>query len=279
MEWEKEQNLFSIENRKIYSQNQRYRYYRNHTRMVYRMGAYRYSITGELFGEQIGKDLKEDGIENDGRCYYWNLFWGSCTFEKNIDVNWEPDLKKDTYIVGKIKKGQWKFPHQIYENLKRYISQIDAQLMPSQKLVVYIPKNKLIESQVEYNYISDYIEILREVEVTYVIGNLDNIKVSNKQLVIIVLDIITNKERLKSIIKKIRTKKEKEQPVISFFSLMKIYDLEDCRFSLNVYNYKKKKEEEQREEKRIVRVSDYDEEEMIMRSLMGRGPDPEIFGF
>ena len=74
MEWEKEQNLFSIENRKIYSQNQRYRYYRNHTRMVYRMGAYRYSITGELFGEQIGKDLKEDGIENDGRCYYWNLF-------------------------------------------------------------------------------------------------------------------------------------------------------------------------------------------------------------
>ena len=100
----------------------------------------------------------------------------------------------------------------------------------------------------------------------YVIEN--NINVSNKKLVIIVLDIITNKERLKGIIKTIRTKKEKEQPVISFFSLMKIYDLDDCKFSLDIYNYRKKKEEERREENRIIRVSDYDEEEMIMRSLM-----------
>ena len=198
---------------------------------------------------------------------------------KSIDVNWEPDLKKDAYIVSKIKKGQWKFPHQIYENLKKYISQIDAKIKPSQKLVVYIPKNKLIESQVEYKYIADYLEILREEEITYVVGNVDNINVSNKKLDIIVLDIITNKERLKGIIKTIRTKKEKEQPVISFLSLMKIYDLDDCKFSLDIYNYRKKKEEERREENRIIRVSDYDEEEMIMRSLMGRGPDPEIFGF
>lgn len=279
MEWLKSQNSFSIENRKKFSPNQRYRYYKNHERKHYRMGAYRYSIDCHLFSQHIGKDLEENGIEKDGQAYFWNFFFSSCTFEKKPELYADSDMKKDAYIVNKIKKGQWTFPHQLYDNIHNYIKGLKDIIKPNQKFLVYIPNNKFIEKEAERQYISVFIDFLKKEHITFVIGNIDNIKEEKKQLVILVIDIISNSDRLKYFVNTIRDKKERSQPVLAYFSLMKIHNEEECLFRLEIIKHDKEKEDRRTITQHVRRTPDYDDEELIMRSLMGYGPDPEIFGF
>lgn len=280
MEWLKSQNAFSVENRRKFSHNQRYRYYKNNERKHYKMGAYRYSIDCKLFAQHLGKDLEEDGIDKDGKAYFWNFFYSSCTFEKNPELYADSELKKDSYIVNKIKKGQWKFPHQFYDNIRNYIKSIKLVVKSNQKFIVYLPKNKFIEKEAERQYLSVFIDFLKEEHITYVIGKIDNIKEEvDKQLVVLVIDLITNHERLEYIVHTLRTSKEQYQPILSFFSLMKIHNTEECLFRLEIIKHDKEKEEKHTITTHSVRTPDYDDEELIMRSLMGYGPDPEIFGF
>ena len=60
---------------------------------------------------------------------------------------------------------------------------------------------------------------------------------------------------------------------------MKIHNTEECLFRLEIIKHDKEKEEKHTITTHSVRTPDYDDEELIMRSLMGYGPDPEIFGF
>lgn len=66
------------------------------------------------------------------------------------------------------------------------------------------------------------------------------------------------------------------------YSLVVIYDEIVGQFSVDLHVLREKQEEEKRAKKSRTYESwtpDIDEEELIMRSLAGYGPDPEIFGF
>ncbi|MDO4756435.1 MAG: hypothetical protein Q4A54_08835 [Parabacteroides sp.] len=144
---------------------------------------------------------------------------------------------------------------------------------------ISLPRNKFIEKEAERQYLSNFIEFLKNENVTYTIGNVNNIKEDNRQLVILVIDLITNHERLKNIVNSIRIRKQKSQPVVSYFSLMKIFNREECLFKLEIDKYDKEIKAKQSTSVSIARAYSFDEEDLIMKSLMGYGPDPEIFGF
>lgn len=276
MKWVKLQNTFSIENCEKYFVSRYYYYYKKHERKRYKMGAYRYSVNCSIFSKYIGKTMDENGIYMDGVAYFWHFFHSSCSFEKDKDLYY---FLKKAYIVNKIKKGQWIFPYQLYSNIFNYIKDLNHIIKPTQKFIVYLPKNKFIEKESERQYQSYFIDFLKKERITYVIGDINNIKIDNKQVAIFVLDLITDHERLKYIINTIRTNKHLNQPVISFFSFMKILNREECHYALEIKKIVKAKNENRPTFTHTVRTPDYDEEDLIMKSLMGHGPDPEIFGF
>lgn len=275
MEWNKLQNIFSLESIKKFSANRRYQ--SKTTR--YRMGSYCYSIECHISPQYIGKVLREDGLDNDSKAYFYHSYNSACTFEKEPNLCANIDFKKDAFVVNKIKKGQWKFPNQLYENIHTYIIDLNLIIKTNQKFIVYLPQNKFIEKEAERQYLSYFIDLLKDENIAYAIGNVDNIKEDNRQLVILIIDLITNHERMKYIINSIRRRKEKSQPIVSYFSLMKVFNREECLFKLEIDKYDKEIKAKQSISSPIVRTQDYDEEDLIMKSLMGYGPDPEIFGF
>lgn len=275
MEWIKLQNIFSLENIRKFSAN---RCYQSKTTR-YRMGSYCYSVECQISPQYIGKVLREDGFDKDNKAYFYHSYNSACTFEQDSRLYTNINFKKDAFVVNKIKKGKWKFPNQLYENIHNYIKDLNHIIKPNQKFIVYLPNNKFIEKEVERQYLSNFIELLIDENVTYVIGNVDNIKEDNRQLVVLVIDLITNHERLKYIINSIRIRKHKNKPVVSYLSLMKIFNREECLFKLEIDKYNKEIKAKQSVPAPIVRPHDIDEEDLIMKSLMGYGPDPEIFGF
>ena len=55
-----------------------------------------------------------------------------------------------------------------------------------------------------------------------------------------------------------------------------------CQFCIDLYELRKKQDDEKKAMRNVVPARDtptVDEEELIMRSLAGYGPDPEVFGF
>ena len=285
MNWIKAQNKFSIDNRSIFGKYRRYRYYKGNTSYTYRMGAYRYSIDFQLKEEYFGKELTDDGIEHDGVSYFWHYFYESCSFEKDINFDWRPSIKENTFKIPKIKKGEWKYNNKVWANILNYIKEVREKLQKYRKLIVYFPYNRQIENHVQQQYNSKFISELKKERISFVVGNLDKINELEKKLIVIVVDIITNKERHKHIVNDIRLKRSEQIPVITYFSLMKIYDVEDCMFSKTIV-LKERESETTVEEKHHIgkpvsttKYSDYDDEELVMRSLMGLGPDPELFGF
>ncbi len=286
MNWIKAQNNFSIENRVIFGKFRRYRYYKGNDSYTYRMGAYRYSVGDfQQREDYFDKKLKDDGIEHDGLSYFWHYFYESCSFEKDRNFDWRPNIKENTFKIPKIKKGEWKYNKKVGENVLNYITEVREKLQKYRKLIVYFPYNRQIESHAQQKYNSIIISGLKNERISYVVGNIDKINEADKKLIVIVVDIITNKERLKRIVNEIRLKRSGQIPVVAFFSLMKIYDGDDCDYSKIAVLRENKSETTVRETHHIAkpvstsRYSDYDDEEMVMRSLMGLGPDPELFGF
>ena len=149
----------------------------------------------------------------------------------------------------------------------------------NQKFIVYLPQNKFIEKEAERQYLSYFIDLLKDENVAYAIGNVDNIKEDNRQLVILIIDLITNHERMKYIINSIRRRKEKSQPIVSYFSLMKVFNREECLFKLEIDKYEKEIKAKQSISSPIVRTQNYDEEDLIMKSLMGYGPILKYLAF
>lgn len=63
---------------------------------------------------------------------------------------------------------------------------------------------------------------------------------------------------------------------------MVIFDEKVGQFCIDLIEYRKKQDEEKKAQRNEViewETPTIDEEELIMRSLAGYGPDPEVFGF
>ena len=107
--WVESQNTFSKSSRRVFGRNIHYNYYKDHQKKIYEMGRFRNSIDGGATMLKVDKELNKDGIDSDGKAYYWHYFHSSCCFEKNLDYDKHPRLKKDRFIVNSLNSGKWTF--------------------------------------------------------------------------------------------------------------------------------------------------------------------------
>ncbi len=280
--WIESQNTFSKSSRTIIGHNRKYIYYKDNIRNQYRIGCFRYSIDGEILTSNIDKKLNSTGVDHDGKAYYWHYFHNSCCFEKSLNYDTHIDLQNNRFIVNKVNTGKWNFNHNAFTCIIRSITEIKSQLKSCQSLVVLLPSNKNIEEDAQKKYHTKFIEQLRKEKIRYAVGSINNIKDNGKQLIIFVIDIVTPIKRKNRIINDIRELKIKQKPLIALYSLVVIFDEIVGQFCIDLHNLRMKQEKEKRSNKEksyVVTTPTIDEEELIMRSLAGYGPDPEIFGF
>lgn len=151
-----------------------------------------------------------------------------------------------------------------------------------QYLVVLFPLSNKIDKEAQKKYQNEFIKLLRADHTNYVIGNLNRVKEKEKQLVVIVIDLVTTIKRKDYIINNIRIKKATQKPVIAMYSLVVIFDKKVGQFCIDLHALRQRQLEERRARRSaysICKTQSIDDEELIMRSLAGYGPDPEIFGF
>lgn len=280
--WVESQNTFSKSSRRIFGRNIYYNYYKGHQKKRYRMGRFRYSIDGDITMLNVDKELTKDGIDSDGKAYYWHYYHDVCSFEKTLNYNMHPSLKNDRFIVNRVNTGKWNFNHNAYACITRAIAELKSQLNSNQSLVVFFPSNKVIEKDAQKKYQTKFIELLKQDHINYVVGNINKFEEEDKQLVVVVVDLVTTVKRKNFIINTIRNKRAKQKPVVAMYSLVVIFDEKVGQFCIDLREFRKKQEEEKEAQRNVVYVRDtptIDEEELIMRSLAGDGPDPEIFGF
>lgn len=280
--WIESQNTFSKSSRSIIGHNLHYTYYKDHVRNRYRIGRFRYSIDGEIKTSNIGKDLDSTGVNLDGKAYYWHYFHNSCCFDKSLNYDTHIDLQNNRFIVNKVNTGKWNFNHNAFTCIIRSIAEVKLQLKTYQSLVVLLPSNKNIEEDAQKKYHTIFIEHLRKEKIRYAVGGIKNIKDNGKQLVVFVIDIVTTIKRKNRIINDIRKLKGKQKPLIALYSLVVIFDGIVGQFCIDLHNLRTIQEKEKKATKEktyVVPTPPIDEEELIMRSLAGYGPDPEIFGF
>lgn len=280
--WIESQNTFSKSSRAIFGRNIHYNYYKDHQKNRYRMGRYRYSIDGDISMRNVDKELKKDGIDSDGRAYYWHYFHNSCSFEKKLDYDKGSKLKTDRFIVNRINSGKWNFNHNAYACITRAIADLKSQLSSNQSLVVFFPSNKKVDKETQKKYQTEFIDLLRLDHVNYVVGDINKFEEKEKQLVVIIIDLVTPINRKNFIINEIRKKRAQQKPVVAMYSLMVIFDEKVGHFCIDLNEYRKKQDEEKKAQRNEViewETPTIDEEELIMRSLAGYGPDPEVFGF
>lgn len=280
--WVESQNTFSKSSRRIFGRNIYYNYYKDHQKKRYRMGRFRYSIDGNITMLNVDKELTKDGIDSDGKAYYWHYFHDECSFEKTLNYNMHPSLKNDRFIVNRVNTGKWNFNHNAYACITRAIAELKSQLNSDQSLVVFFPSNKVIEKDAQKKYQTEFIELLKQDHINYVVDNINKFEEEDKQLVVVVIDLVTTVKRKNFIINTIRNKRAKQKPVVAMYSLVVIFDENVGQFCIDLREFRKKQEEEKEAQRNVVYVRDtpaIDEEELIMRSLAGYGPDPEVFGF
>ena len=280
--WIESQNTFSKSSRATFGRNIYYNYYKNHQKKRYRMGRFRYSIDGNITMLKVDKELNKDGVDSDGKAYYWHYYHDECSFEKTLNYDMHPSLKNDRFIVNRVNTGKWTFNHNAFACITRAIAELKSQLNSYQTLVVLFPSNKLVEKDAQNKYQREFIDLLRQDHITYVIGDINKFEEKEKQLVVVIIDLVTTINRKNFIISDIRNKKAKQKPVVAMYSLVVIFDEKVGQFCIDLREYRRKQEEEKEVQRNEVYVRDtptIDEEELIMRSLAGYGPDPEVFGF
>lgn len=274
--WIESQNSFSKSSRTIIGRNIQYNYYKDHQRLRYTIGRFRYSIDGDIKMSNVDKELYLSGIESDGKAYYWHYFHNSCSFEKNLDYDKRTSMKSDRFIVKRTNSGKWNFNHNAYTCITRAIAELKSHLKSDQSLFVFFPTNKLVDKE----YHTEFIELLRQDHIAYVVGDINKVEEKEKQLVIIVIDLVTTIKRKDFIINDIRNKKAKQKPIVAMYSLVVIFDEKVGQFCIDLHAHRKRLEDEKKaKEIPFKGTPAIDEEALIMRSLAGYGPDPEIFGF
>lgn len=271
------QNTFSKISRTIFGRNIYYNYYKDNHKKRYSIGRFRYSIDGEIKISNVDKELSYSGIESDGKTYYWHYFHNSCSFEKNLNYNSLLELKNNRFIVNRVNAGKWNFNHNAYACITRAIAEIKSQLNSDQYLVVLFPNNKKIDKKAQKRYQSEFIELLKQDHVTYVVGDINKIQEEEKQLIIVVIDLVTTIQRKNNIIRDILNKKSEQKPLVTMYSLIIIFDEIVGQFCISLHILREKQEKEGKAF--VSNTPIIDEETVIMRSLAGHGPDPEIFGF
>lgn len=161
--WVESQNTFSKSSRKIFGRNIYYNYFKDYQKKRYEIGRFRYSIDGGITILKVDKELDNDGIDSDGKAYYWHYFHNSCSFEKNLDYDKDPKLKSDRFIVNRLNSGKWNFNHNAYANITRAIAELKTQLNSDQSLIVFFPSNKLVEKDAQKNTKQSLLSFLNKI--------------------------------------------------------------------------------------------------------------------
>ena len=295
--WFKHQNKLNHYNHDIFSNYQDYYFYVDKVKVSWHIGAWCY-----YWGDDYIRHLKrgrESGVPRIFHCFNWSF-----TLEEDPHLKVDPLMSVGKDLFEKMKIGKLIIEPQLFETLHYYIVNLKRTLTKHQKFVVFFPNNPEISDDIQKRIFSKLLKILRFERIPYIMGDIDKVQNPEKQLVVLVVDSVTTKERMHSVITSISSHMGKFHPLFAYFSLFKNFDKEECQFrsisqlssidnertdhipQIKTQKHIKKiviKEDDDDngddDDDKVIYTRHYDDEASIMRSLAGYGADPEIYGF
>lgn len=131
-----------------------------------------------------------------------------------MDYDKDPKLKSDRFIVNRLNSGKWNFNHNAYACITRAIVELKSQLNSDQSMIVFFPSNKMIEKDAQKKYQTKFIELLKQDHINFVVGDINKFAEKDKQLVVVIIDIVTTIKRKNYIINNVRNKRAKQKPLL-----------------------------------------------------------------
>lgn len=216
--------------------------------------------------------LNEDGECVDGKYVVWQFFPGAYCLESDLDYLDFVSIKSNTKDIIRFKRKEVCWPKSVYEKIDAFIMEL-AKKYP---ISIYLNTNEEEWSSESLNFhyngiifglglVSDKVETYNSAIYPILNGKPLPPKLKNRHIIII--DMQTGNEQLKSVCKWIIDNNKDKHPLITYISLLKGIDREEMIDLIN--NEKKKREEEEErqnreredEEKRIAELKRKEEEQ------------------
>lgn len=214
--------------------------------------------------------LKSDGLLNDNKPYYVQWYWNTCSNDSNLSR--QLSAISSSSGLATFENSQY-FESMRFKTIAKSISGFRNNIETNQEVLAWIPYDSVTNESLA---IKELRKALDSCNINYLTGTNCKMPETDSKKIVFIIDLETDKQRQKSLANTVIRQCPNNEPFVVFISLMKIIDELDLVY-LKAAN-KLKKERNMARRVSIVKSS-YDEETVIMNSLAGHGPDPEIFGF
>lgn len=243
----------------------KYQFYHHYLRgwgATKKLGCYKYLISDS--------SRWKEGVADEYIGYYWHVFDEGCCLDNSIDYNLRPSLKKDRFIMNKIDDGTWNFNNTMIDNLKKYIVECSKLRKSDEDFVVYLPQSRKMNKDAFDKYILLFKPFFKKNNIRFAFSSHKTF-LPNTKTIVFILDFVTSPQRQKNVVEGLK-KASSNGFSLLYFSMMKIFSYEDAVQLAKI--------EESKPEITIrFRNDNRDDEDYIMKSLSGRGVDPESLGF
>ena len=232
--------------------------------------------------------LNEDGNQINGKYRVWQMFAASYCLESDLDYTDLDYIKRETGNLIEFKNRMRRWKPSVYEKIQRFIEQIGKEYPVS----IYLCANNQDWSAESLNYhynvcdgapfydFPDNVEVCDPSSDAWFEGidlDYDNYpKLKNRYIIIV--EMQTDNDHLKTVCKNIIEKNKDKKPLITYISLLKGYDRDEMLELINEEKQKRKEEEERKrkekeaEEKRKAELEKYKpDKEVILNLLRNNG--------
>ncbi len=256
--WEKEQKEFTMKCRDLVDE------------LLPSFGCHSYEVPF--------KKTNEDGQSIDGKYLVWQSFAGPYCLETDLDYTDFDGIKQRTNNIKEFKKRERYYLSSVYEKIQKYIEKLCEEYSVS----IYLCANNQDWSAESLNYhynmcdgtpfndFPDNVEVCDPASDAWFEGNDldydDYPRLKNRHIIIV--EMQTDNDHLKTVCKNIIEKNKDKHPLITYISLLKGYDREEM---IDLINREKKKRQEEEERKR----KEIEEEEIRRAELEKYKPDKE----
>lgn len=224
------------------------------------------------------RKTNEDGKNIDGKYLVWQSFAGSYCLESDLDYAGFENIKRNTSNLNEFKSRKRHYLPPVYEKIQKYIEKLCEEYSVS----IYLCANNQDWSAESLNFhynmcdgtpfygFPDNVEVCDPASDAWFEGNdldYDNYpRLKNRHIIIV--EMQTDNDHLKTVCKSIIEKNKDIHPLITYISLLKSYDREEM-LKLIYEEKQKHKEEEDRKQK------EKEEEEKRKAELEKYKPDKE----
>jgi hypothetical protein len=234
------------------------------------------------------RKTNEDGKSIDGKYLVWQSFAGSYCLESDLDYANFENIKRNTNNLNEFKSRKRHYLPPVYGKIQKYIEKLCEEYSVS----IYLCANNEDWSAESLNYhynmcdgtpfygFPDIVEVCDPASDAWFEGvdlDYENYpKLKNRHIIII--EMQTDNDHLKTVCKNIIEKNKNKKPLITYISLLKGYDREEMLKLINEEKQKRKEEEErnrkekEEEEKRKAELEKYKpNKEAIINLLRNNG--------